>query len=338
MAGTVLVTGGSGYIAGFLIQRLTERGWNVNATIRNLAKEPEVRAALGVPADRLRFFAADLEHDAGWAEAMAGCSHVAHVASPFPLGKVTDEMLIPPARDGALRALRFAKAAGVKRFVLTSSMAAIAYGHAPANGVAFTEEEWTDVNAPGVAPYTKSKTIAERAARDWMAENGAGMEFCSVNPSAVLGPVMSGDFSTSIQIVERLLNGSIPGYPRIGFAVVDVRDLADLHVLALETPGLDGERFLGGGRFMMMEEAGAVLRARLGDKARKVPKRRIPDFVVRLMGLFDGSIKQVVGELGRVRAVDPEHTAKVLGWRTRDEEQSIVDTANSLIEMGIVKV
>lgn len=338
MAGTVLVTGGSGYIAGFLIQRLIERGWNVNTTIRNLAKEPEVRAALGVPADRLRFFAADLENDAGWAEAVAGCSHVAHVASPFPAGKVTDEMLIRPARDGALRALRFAKEAGVARFVLTSSVAAIAYGHAPANGVAFTEAEWTDVNAPDVAPYIKSKTIAERAARDWMAANGAGMEFCSINPSAVLGPVMSGDFSTSIQIVQRLLDGSIPGYPRIGFAVVDVRDLAELHVLALETPGLDGERFIGAGRFMMMEEAGDLLRARLGDKARKVPRRRIPDFVVRLLGLFDGSIRQIVGELGRVRAVDPEHTAQVLGWRTRNEEQSIIDTAESLIARGIVKV
>jgi len=338
MAGTVLVTGGSGYIAGFLIRLLVERGWTVHTTIRNLAKEPEVRAILGVPAERLRVFAADLERDDGWAGAMAGCSHVAHAASPFPAGKVTDEMLIPPARDGALRALRFAKAAGVRRFVLTSSMAAIAYGHAPANGVAFTEAEWTDVNAPGVAPYIKSKTIAERAARDWMAEAGAGMEFCSVNPGAVLGPVLSGDFSTSIQIVQRLLSGSVPGYPRIGFAVVDVRDLADLHLRALETPGLDGERFLGGGRFMLMEEIGAVLRARLGDRARKVPTRRIPDLVVRAMGLFDGSIRQVTGELGRIRAVDPGHTAAVLGWRTRDETESIVDTAESLIARGVVRV
>ncbi|MCW6532081.1 MULTISPECIES: NAD-dependent epimerase/dehydratase family protein [Sphingomonas] len=338
MSGTVLVTGGSGYIAGFLIRQLVERGWTVNTTIRNLAKEAQVRATLGVAPEKLRFFAADLEQDAGWAEAMAGCSHVAHVASPFPAGAVSDDVLIPPARDGALRALRFAKAAGVKRFVLTSSVAAIAYGHPPANGAAFTERDWTDINAPGVGAYIKSKTVAERAARDWMAEHGAGMEFCSVNPSAVLGPVLSDDYSTSIQFVQRLLDGSVPGFPRIGFAVVDVRDLADLHVRALETPGLDGERFIGGGRFMQMEEVGAVLRARLGDKARKVPKRRVPDFVLRLMALFDGSIRQVVGELGRVRAIDPGHTAQVLGWRTRDEEQSIVDTAESLIERGIVKV
>ncbi|MBV8238360.1 MAG: NAD-dependent epimerase/dehydratase family protein, partial [Sphingomonas sp.] len=230
MSGTVLVTGGSGYIAGFLIRQLVERGWTVNTTIRNLAKEAQVRATLGVAPEKLRFFAADLEQDAGWAEAMAGCSHVAHVASPFPAGAVSDEVLIPPARDGALRALRFAKAAGVKRFVLTSSVAAIAYGHPPANGAAFTERDWTDINAPGVGAYIKSKTVAERAARDWMAEHGAGMEFCSVNPSAVLGPVLSDDYSTSIQFVQRLLDGSVPGFPRIGFAVVDVRDLADLHV------------------------------------------------------------------------------------------------------------
>ncbi len=338
MSGTVLVTGGSGYIAGFLIRLLIERGWTVNTTIRNLAREPEVRAALGVPAERLRFFAADLERDDGWAEAMAGCSHVAHVASPFPAEKMPDEALIRPARDGALRALRFAKEAGVERFVLTSSVAAVAYGHEPLNGDLYTEADWTDVTAPGTSAYVKSKTIAERAARDWMAENGAGMEFCSVNPAAVLGPVMSADFSTSIQLVQRMLDGSLPGFPRIGFGVVDVRDLAELHLRALETPGLDGERFIGSGRFMMMEEGGAILRARLGEKARKVPKRRIPDFVVRLIGLFDGAVGQIVGELGRVRATDAGHAERVLGWKTRDEGDSIVDTAESLIERGIVKV
>ena len=338
MAGTVLVTGGSGYIAGFLIRLLAERGWTIHATIRDLAREGEVRETLGVPADRLRFFAADLERDDGWAEAMAGCTHVAHVASPFPAGKATDDMLIPPAREGALRALRFAKEAGVKRFVLTSSVAAVAYGHEPLNGSLYTEADWTDVNAPGISAYVKSKTVAERAARDWVAENGAGMEFCSVNPAAVLGPVLSADFSPSIQFVQRLLDGSVPGFPRIGFGVVDVRDLAGLHLRALETPGLDGERFIAAGRFMMMEEVGAILRARLGDKARKVPKRRIPDFVVRLIGLFDGGIGQIVGELGRVRATDAGHAERVLGWKTRDEGDSIVDTAESLIERGIVKV
>jgi dihydroflavonol-4-reductase len=337
MAKQILVTGGSGYIAGFLIRQLIEQGWTVNTTVRSLGREDEVRGWLGIPDGKLRFFAADLENDAGWAEAMAGCSHVAHVASPFPAGAPkSDDELIVPAREGVLRALRFAKAAGVKRFVLTSSVAAVAYGHPEER--AYTEADWTDVNAPKVGAYIKSKTLAERAGRDWMAANGAGMEFCSVNPSAVLGPLLSDDFSTSIQFVQRLMDGSVPGVPRIGFAVVDVRDLADLHVKALETPGLDGERFIAAGKFLWMREVADILRNALGPQGKKVPTRNIPDFVVRIIALFDGSIRQVTGELGRRRDVDTGHALKVLGWKTRDEAVSIVDTARSLIERGIVKV
>ena len=176
------------------------------------------------------------------------------------------------------------------------------------------------MNAPKVGAYIKSKTIAERAARDWMAANGQGMEFVSVNPSAVLGPLLSNDFSTSIQFVQRLMDGSVPGTPRIGFAVVDVRDLADLHVLALETPGIDGERFIGAGKFFWMREVADLLRARLGPQARKVPKRGIPDFVVRLLALFDPSLRQVTGELNRPRVVSPEHTAS--GTRLADARRS----------------
>lgn len=334
MAGTVLVTGGSGYIAGFLIRQLIAEGWTVHTTIRKLARETEVRGWLGVDDAKLRFFAADLMDDAGWAGAVAGCTHVAHVASPFPAGAPkTDDELIVPARDGVLRALRFAHAAGVERFVLTSSVAAIAYGHPER---VYTEADWTDVTAPGVGAYIKSKTIAEGAARDWMTEHGAGMEFVSVNPAAVLGPLLSDDYSASIQFVERLINGSIPGMPRLGFGVVDVRDLADLHVRALTTPGIDGERFIASGKFLWMKEVAAILRPRVPEA--RIPKRSIPDFVVRLLALFDGSIRQVLGELGRRRDVSPEHTATLLGWRTRDEGETIVDTAKSLIEHGIVKV
>lgn len=334
MAGTVLVTGGSGYIAGFLIKQLIDAGWTVHTTVRNLTREAEVRAWLGIAdTGRLKFFAADLENDAGWAEAVAGCSHVAHVASPFPAGAPkNDDELVVPARAGVLRALKFAKDAGVQRFVLTSSVAAVAYGHPER---VYTEADWTDVSAPKVGAYIKSKTVAERAARDWMSEHGAQMEFVSVNPSAVLGPLLSDDFSTSIQFVQRLMDGSVPGTPRLGFAVVDVRDLADLHVRALTMPGIDGERFIGAGRFLWMREVADILRAHFPGA--KVPKRSIPDFVVRLLALFDGSIRQVLGELGRRRDVSPEHTDKVLGWRTRDEAETIVDTARSLIARGIVK-
>ena len=334
MAGIVLVTGGSGYIAGFLIRQLIAEGWTVRTTIRNLTREAEVRGWLGVDDDKLTFFSADLMRDEGWAEAVAGCSHVAHVASPFPAGAPkNDDELVVPAREGALRALRFARGAGVERFVLTSSVAAIAYGHPER---VYTEADWTDVHAPKVGAYIKSKTIAERAARDWMREHGAGMAFVSVNPSAVLGPLLSDDFSASIQFVQRLIDGSVPGMPRLGFAVVDVRDLADLHVRALTTPGIDGERFIAAGRFLWMREVAAILRERV--PAAKVPTRSIPDVIVRLLALFDGSIRQVVGELGRRRDVSPEHTAQRLGWRTRDEAESIADTAKSLIERGLVKV
>lgn len=337
MAKQVLVTGGSGYIAGFLIKQLIAEGWTVNTTVRSLKREAEVRGWLDVADDKLHFFQTDLEYDAGWAEAMAGCSHVAHVASPFPAGAPKDDELIVPARAGALRALRFAKDAGVTRFVLTSSVAAIAYGHG-SDVRPYTEADWTDVTQPGVGAYIKSKTIAERAARDWMKQHGTGMEFCSVNPSAVQGPLLSDDFSTSIQFVQRLLDGSVPRTPRLGFAVVDVRDLADLHVRALTAPGLDGERFIGAGKFLWMKDVAAVLRAELGPEAKKVPKRGIPDFLVRIIALFDPSIRQVLGELGRTRAVDAGHAKAVLGWETRAEEESIVDTARSLLDRGIVKV
>ena len=338
MAGTILVTGGSGYIAGYLIRQLVAEGWTVNATVRSLKREAEVRAALDVPEASLRFFAADLMDDAGWAEAVAGCSHVAHVASPFPPGAVKHEDdLIVPAREGALRALRFAKAAGVTRFVMTSSVAAIAYGH---QGIErpYTEADWTDVNAPGLGAYVKSKTIAERAARDWVAANGGGLEFCTINPSAVLGPLLSDDFSTSIEFVKRLIDGSMPGFPRLGFAVVDVRDLADLHVRALNAPNMANERFIGAGPFLMMKDVGKILRDRLGPEAHKVPKRNVPDFVIKLMALFDASVRQVTGELGRTRAADSGHAHDVLGWVNRPAEESIIDTARSLIDRGIVKV
>lgn len=338
MADQVLVTGGSGYIAGFVIKQLVADGWQVNTTIRNLARESEVRGWLGVPAGQLRFFAADLLGDAGWADATAGCSHVVHVASPLPTGRVAHENdLIVPARDGALRAIRAAAAAGVKRFVMTSSVAAIAYGHGQKIG-RYTESDWTDVNGPQVHAYAKSKTIAERAVRDWLAANASGIDYVSVNPAAVLGPVLSADFSGSIEVVQRLLSGSLPGIPNFGFGIVDVRDVADLHVRALTAPDVAGERFIACGPFMMMRDVAEVLRARLGQEARKVPKRGLPDFVLHAAALFDPTIRMVTGELGKVRETPADHARERLGWVPRAAEGTIVDTARSLIDRGIVKV
>ena len=338
MAGTVFVSGGSGYIAGFLIKQLIDEGWMVHTSIRDLGKEAAVRTSLGTDDNKLKFFAADLTSDKGWAEAMAGCSHVAHVASPFPPAapKHEDELIVP-ARDGALRALRAAKEVGVSRFVLTSSMAAIAYGHGAADHIV-TEADWTDVNSPDAYPYVKSKTIAERAARDWIAAEGGTMEFVSVNPSLVLGPLQSGDFSTSLEAIKKLLEGSVPGLPNFGFGIVDVRDVADMHVRCLTAPDMAGERFICSGPFMTMSDIAKVLREGLGKQARKVPTRRLPNWAVRIAALFDPMVRQVLGELGNRRESPPVHAREKLGWIPRPADQSILDTARSMIALGIVKV
>ncbi len=333
--GKVLVTGASGYIAGFIIKALVRDGWQVRGTIRNLSRAAEVRATLGLP--DLELVACDLMSDAGWAEAMAGIEFVQHIASPIPAGEPKDpDDLIVPAREGALRALRFAKAADVKRVVMTSSMAAIAYGHGQGRAP-FTEADWSNVTSVDAYAYIKSKTIAERAARDWMAANGVGMEYVSINPAAVLGPVLGADFSTSLEVVKKLLDGALPGLPNLGFGVVDVRDVADLHVLAMTTPGLDGERFIAQGRFIWMREVAEVLKAGLGPQAKRVPTRGLPDWLLKLLANFDATVKMVVPELGRRREASAAHALERLGWKTRDEAQTILDCANSLIEKGLVK-
>lgn len=338
MAGTALVTGGSGYIAGFLIRQLIENGWTVNTTVRSLKRESEVRGWLRTDDSKLHFFAADLENDAGWAEAMAGCTHVAHVASPFPLGvpKHADELVVP-AREGALRALRFAKDAGVKRFVLTSSMAAVAYGHGSARSM-YNEADWTNLDNPDVMPYPRSKTVAERAARDWAAANAPEIEFASVNPAAVFGPLLSDDLSTSIEVVLQLLDGKVPMCPDVGFGIIDVRDVADLHYRAMTAPGIRDERYVCSGPFLKMIEVADILKANLGDKARKVPTRKMPDWVLKLFAILRPELKQLVNELGNVRGGDSSHAEKTLGWTIRPVEESVLATANSLIERGIVKV
>ena len=341
MAGTVFVSGGSGYIAGETIRQLLANDWTVHTSVRNLAREAELRPQLGGTPETLKFFAADLMSDAGWAEAMAGCSHVCHMASPFPAGVPKDENdLIVPAREGALRALRFAKAAGVTRFVMTSSAAAIAYGHPPGK-IQYDENDWTNVDAPGVQPYVKSKTIAERAARNWVASEGGTLEYCAVCPVLVLGPVQGADFAASVEPVQRLLDGSVPALPDVGFSIVDLRDIAALHVLALEAPAdkvKDG-RFLGcSGPFFKFADVAKVLRDALGPQARKVPTRRMPAWGVRVLALFMPAAKQLLGEVGRTRATSSAHAQSVLGWKPRPPEQSIIDCARSLIEHGVVKV
>lgn len=335
--GKVLVTGASGYIAGFVIKDLVADGWSVSGTIRSLAKADSVRATIGLTPEQLPLTAADLTRDDGWAAATAGCDHVQHIASPLPTdAPKRDDDLIVPARDGALRVLRAAKAAAVKRFVMTSSSAAICYGMRGARQV-FTEADWTDVKSPDSYAYVRSKTIAERAARDWVAAEGAGLEFVTINPGLVLGPVLDGDFSGSLTVVTKLLNGDLPGLPRFGFPVCDVRDIAAAHLAAMTLPDMAGERFLCAGEFVWMADLAAILKSRLADKAKRVPTMKLPDMLVRVAALFDPTVRMVLAELGRERICDSSHARARLGWNPRPAAESIVDTARSLIAAGLVR-
>jgi dihydroflavonol-4-reductase len=337
--GLVTVTGGSGFIAGWCILQLLEQGHAVRATLRSLTREAEVRQTLGrMGADqaRLSFVAADLTSDSGWAEAMAGAGHVLHVASPIPptLPKNDDELVIP-ARDGALRALRFARDAGVKRVVMTSSTAAITYGQDRSRPKIFTEADWTDPRHPDTSPYIRSKTIAERAAWDFMAKEGGGLELAVVNPGAVLGPVMGRDFSPSIEIVKKLLRRELPACPRLGFPLVDVRDIADLHLRAMTSPAAAGERFLAAGDFFWMADIARVLKERLGSRAARVPTGVLPDWLLRLLAAFDPVTRSVVFEVGVERPFSAAKAKELLGWAPRSNEEAIVATAESLMREGL---
>ena len=335
--GVVLVSGASGYIAGFAIQQLVAEGWTVRGTVRSLGRADEVRATLGTP--DLQLFAADLMGDAGWAEAASGADLMLHIASPIPMAepKNPDDLIIP-ARDGALRALKAARDAGVKRVVMTSSTAAICYGADRGDDKVFTENDWSDPDAAESYAYIKSKTIAERAARDFIAREGGGLEFATVNPSAVLGPVLGKDFSASLEVVKKLLSGALPGLPNLGFPIVDVRDLADLHIRVMTAPNMHGERFLGSGEFLWMKDIADILKYRLGAQAKKVPTRRLPDVLLKLSALFDPTVRMVIPELGRRRQCDASHAERVLGWKTRAAAESIVDCGQSLIANGLVRV
>ena len=342
MGYTVLVTGGSGFIGSHTILPLLAAGHQVRTTVRSLQREAGVRATLkragATQLDRLSFFAADLIDDAGWREAVAGCDFVLHVASPLPpsVPKNEDELIIP-AREGTLRVLRAARDAGVKRVVLTSSFAAIGYGH-PVRKTPFTEVDWTNPGGADVAPYTKSKTLAERAAWDFLAREGGGLELSVVNPVGVFGPVLGSDYSSSILIVQKMMDGAMPGAPRLYFGVVDVRDVADLHLRAMLHPAAKGERFLCvAGDFLSMLDIAKILRIRLGADARRVPKRQIPNWLVHLAALRDPAVKLILPELGKWKNASNEKARRVLDWAPRSNEEALVATGESLVRLGLLK-
>jgi dihydroflavonol-4-reductase len=335
---TVLVTGGSGFLAGWCIIGLLEQGYRVRTTIRNPSRERDVHAAVESQVSspqHLTFHQADLTSDDHWDNVIEGCDYVLHVASPFPPKQPKDhDELIVPAREGTLRVLGKALDHGVKRVVVTSSVAAIRLAKG-AEKKTLTEDDWTDPDEEGLTAYVRSKTIAEQAAWDLVKERGAEDRLAVVNPGAIIGPVLSDDLSYSIQAIERLLKG-MPGMPRLGFSFVDVRDVADLEIRAMTSPEAGGKRFIAVTKFLWMSDAGEVLRDRLGERASKVPTRTIPDFVVRGMAIFDGGIRSIIGGLGKKSELSSERARTTLGWTPRPIEDTIAETGESLIQHQVV--
>lgn len=337
----ILVTGGSGFVGGHALRTLLEGGHDVITTVRNSAKQRAVRdtlSAASAPLDRLRFVMADLAKDEGWADAVRECDFVLHVASPFAKSapKSEDEF-VAMARDGTVRVLRAARDAAVKRVVVTSSFAAIGYGH-PQQERPFTEDDWTDPNGADVQPYIRSKVIAERAAWDFIREQGRGLELAVVNPVGIFGPVLGRELSGSVEIIQRMLAGAMPACPRVFFGVVDVRDVVDLHIRAMTDPNANGQRFLAvAGECLSMSDVAHILRARLGDAARRTPQRQLPDWIVRLSSLFKPELRQVVPQLGKIRRASSQKAQTLLGWCPRPCEDTIAATGESLIRLKLVK-
>lgn len=338
---TVLVTGGSGFVGCHILLQLLAAGHQVRTTVRSGKREQDVRGMLDAggaePGPRLSFFVADLDGDIGWAQAVTGCDYVLHVASPFPAVAPKDENeLIAPAREGALRVLRAARQAGVRRVVMTSSFAAIGYGH-KVQQAPFDEISWTELTA-STSAYVKSKTIAERAAWQYISKEGAGLELSVINPVGVLGPVLGPDYASSILLLKGMLDGVIPGCPRLYFGVVDVRDVADLHIRAMAHPAAKGERFLAAaGDCLSMLEVAQVLKRRIGALAKRVPTRQLPDWLVRVAAIWNAGARQSLPELGKEKHVTNEKAKRVLGWAPRSNEEAIVATAESLSRFGLLK-
>jgi len=334
---TVLITGISGFIASHCAVELLNAGYRVRGTLRSLERAGRVQDTLARYADasNLDFAETDLESDAAWGEALAGCQHVLHVASPFPVNQPKDEqVLIRPAVEGTMRVLRAASEAGVERFVQTSSMAAVQYGHPRDRTAPFTEADWTVVDAPGVTPYAKSKTLAERAARDFVQEHAGNLHYSSVNPGLVLGPLLGADVRASAEIIQLMLDGKYPGTPRVSFACVDVRDVARMHRLALEAHVPSGGRYLGVAQCLWMVEIARAIKSQLGDAARKVPTRELPSWAIRLVGLFDPTARQIIPELGRELHVDDTLTRQTLQIPMIPATDAAGAMAQSLVELA----
>jgi nucleoside-diphosphate-sugar epimerase len=335
MSDQVLLTGISGFLGGHVALALLEAGYTVRGSLRNPARADEVCDTLGkagADLSHLQFVTLNLLDDRGWAEAAEGCRYLVHTASPFVLKMPKDKMeLVRPAVDGTERALRAGLKAGVERIVLTSSMAAIAYGHQGPHLAPFTAADWTNPDGPHVSFYAESKTRAERRAWELMREAGRQKDLVTINPSAILGPLLDKDPGTSAMLVIRLLNGSVPAAPRISFVIVDVRDVAAAHVAALVSPQAGGQRIPMGERPLFFKEAAEILRRRFPERAGKIPKFELPDWAVRLYALFDSDLRGNLGELGTAKQLDSSPAAALLGRPLIPADQAIVATGESVV-------
>ena len=342
MPSQVLVTGITGFIGSHVAIALLRQGYRVRGTLRSRARADEIRAIIAAnldsdPGDRLTFAEAELMSDAGWAAAMDGCTAVLHVASPVPTKPVDDpDEVIRPAREGTLRVLRAAVGAGVTRVVLTSSTAAIAYGHGGKPGRPYTEADWSNVDGPDIGVYETSKTLAEQAAWAFQKAEAPQLELVTVNPGAVLGPVLERDYGASAEIVRKLMSGEFPGCPAIGWPIVDVRDVASMQVAALERPEAAGERFICASEFLWMKEIAQILKREMPVESRKVSTRSLPGFMVRLVAIFDRTARVVLHELGTRKDATSEKAQRILGWTPRPAAEAVVATAQSLVRHGVV--
>ncbi|MDQ2661900.1 MAG: aldehyde reductase [Actinomycetota bacterium] len=336
----VLVTGGTGFIGAHCIVQLLRAGHPVRTTVRSVARADDLRALVragGADPERIEITPADLMHDDGWSAAVDGVAYVLHVASPFPIREPRrPDDVIAPARDGTLRVLRAANQAGVRRVVLTSSFAAIGYSTQPDRP--YTEADWTDPATPGLSTYVRSKTVAERAAWDFIDREGSGLELATVNPVGVFGPALGPDLSTSVALLRALLDGAVFAVPRGETSGVDVRDVADLHLRAMTHPDAAGERFLAvAGDPITYPDLARLLREQLGERATRVPRRTLPDWVARIGALVNSDLRAVVPELRRSRRASSEKAERVLRWRPRPRDEAILASAESLIRLGLVR-
>ncbi|MEE8172199.1 MAG: aldehyde reductase [Alphaproteobacteria bacterium] len=337
----VAVTGASGFIGLHCVLALLEEGYRVRGTVRDLARQASLRQALEKHVeigDSLEFRAAELTRDEGWAEAFTECAYVLHVASPIPraVPKHEDDLIVP-ARDGALRVLAAANEAGVRRVVLTSSMAAVKNGHSHAESYLYSEKDWSNLDK-ALPPYVKSKTIAERAAWDYMAglPDDSALELAVINPGMVYGPILEADYGTSGEVVRKLMRRELPGLPKLGWGSVDVRDVAQAHVKAMAVPAAAGQRFCCVAEPVWMTDVARILNKNFAARGYKVPTRTMPNFVVRLVSLFDKPVRLILYELDNLAQIDNSRIKSVLDWQPRGVEEMVTSMGESMIEHKVV--